>query len=93
MTSFTVYDTPEKIQNYRILTMRKGLVLETRYNGGFRLTAKAPTCYSMVKREFGFKGNRNKVLYQFEKLLRESGFPPDNSIVLDDDTKTATIKR
>jgi hypothetical protein len=93
MTSFTVYDTPERIQDYRILTMRKGLILEVRYNGGFKLTAKAPTCYSMVKREFGFKGNRNKVLYQFEKLLRKLGYSADNNLILNDDTKTATIKR
>ena len=29
-----------------------------------RLTAKGSTCYSILKREYGFKGSREKVLEQ-----------------------------
>ena len=34
---------------------------------GMRLTAKGSTCYSILKREYGFKGSREKVLAQAEK--------------------------
>ena len=50
--------TGEQITSYRILTLRKGLELELK---GLRLT-RGRSCYSMIKTEFNFKGNKAKVL-------------------------------
>lgn len=62
-------DTPEKIQMARYLTMRSGLKLEIQ---GLRLT-RGVSCYKMIKDNFGLKGSKQKVLDQFEDLLREAG--------------------
>ena len=62
--------TGEQINVYRLLTIRQGLRLEAK---GMRLTNKAPSCLSIVKREFGFKGSREKVTAQYEAMLRERG--------------------
>ena len=53
----------EETTAYRVLMLRKGLEFEIKCPG-MKLTAKAPSCYSIVKREFGFKGNKQKVLDQ-----------------------------
>ena len=66
--SFTL-DTPEQIQMARYLTMRSGLKLEIQ---GMRLT-RGVSCYKLIKDTFGLKGNKQKVLDQFEDLLREAG--------------------
>jgi len=39
---------------------------------GMRLTAKAPSCFSIAKREFGLKGNKAKVLEQMERILHQA---------------------
>lgn len=62
-------DTPEQIQMARYLTMRSGLKLEIQ---GLRLT-RGVSCYKMIKDNFGLKGSKQKVLDQFEDLLREAG--------------------
>jgi hypothetical protein len=64
-------DKPEQIAMARLLTLHKGLKMEMI---GLRLTGKAPTCYSIVKKEFGFKGNKAKVLQQLEDYLEEIGY-------------------
>ena len=66
--SFTL-NTPEQIQMAKYLTMRSGLQLEVK---GMRLT-RGVSCYKMIKDRFGLKGNKQKVLEQFEDLLREAG--------------------
>ena len=62
-------DTPEQIEMARYLTMRSGLKLEIQ---GLRLT-RGVSCYKMIKDTFGLKGSKQKVLDQFEDLLREAG--------------------
>lgn len=57
---------------FRTQMLLQGLDIETATNGGLRLTAKAPTAYTLVKREFGFKGNRQNVLNQFVEYLDTS---------------------
>lgn len=59
--------TGDDINVYRLLTIRAGLKAEA---VGMRLTSKAPSCLSIVKREFGFKGNLQKVTAQYEAMLR-----------------------
>ena len=53
---------------YRYITLISGLKSEIR---GMRLTAKGRTCYSILKREYGFKGSREKVLQQAEAYRDE----------------------
>lgn len=53
----------------RLQTLARGLRMEIM---GMRLTRKAPTCYSIIKREFGLKGNKQKVLDQFIPLVEEA---------------------
>ena len=62
-------DKPEQIQMARYLTMRSGLKLEIQ---GMRLT-RGVSCYKLIKDTFGLKGNKQKVLDQFEDLLRKAG--------------------
>jgi hypothetical protein len=63
-TSFT----GKGIDLYRLLTIRMGLRLEMR---GMRLTAKAPKCSTILRREYGIKGNREKQMAQLEKLIEQ----------------------
>ena len=59
-------DTPEQIDGARMLVLRSGLKVELI---GMRLT-RGRTCYSMIKEEFNLKGNKEKVLKDFEEILR-----------------------
>jgi hypothetical protein len=59
-------DTPEQIDGARMLVLRSGLKVEL---SGLRLT-RGRTCYSMIKEEFNLKGNKEKVLQDFEEILR-----------------------
>ena len=69
--SAIVLDTPAQINAFRLITIRQGLKAESR---GFRLTAKAPSCLSIVKKEFGIKAHTAKTaLPLFEAHLREVG--------------------
>tara|TARA_A100000172_G_C3028918_1_gene105908 strand:+ start:1107 stop:1304 length:198 start_codon:yes stop_codon:yes gene_type:complete len=57
--------TPEQIAHYRLLTLKQGLEMEIK---GLRLT-RGRTCYSIIKQEFGLKGNKKKVYDQFVKIV------------------------
>ena len=59
--------TGDHIPFYRLLVMRQGLQLEIK---GIRMS-RGRTCYAMAKSEFGFKGNRDKVLAQLEDYIAD----------------------
>jgi len=61
-----VYDTPEKIDLFRFLSLRSALKLET-----LGLKRSVQSAYSIIKQEFGFKGNKKSVLQQMEELIAE----------------------
>jgi len=61
-----VYDTPEAINAYRNQVLLRGLQAEVR---GMKLT-RGRSCYAVIKEQFGLKGNKQKVLDQFTKLLQ-----------------------
>ena len=63
--------TGAQIDTYRAQMILNGLYMEAKHN--MRLTAKAPTCYSLAKKEFGLKGNKAKVYNQLAQLLTEQG--------------------
>ena len=52
-----VLDTPQKIEAFRLRSLRQGLKLEMK---GMRLTAKGKTCYAILK-GMGYKGTRQQV--------------------------------
>ena len=60
------YDTPEQIDAFRLRALRGALKLETL---GMRRGGRS--AYSIVKEEFGFKGNKQKVLEQLEAKINE----------------------
>jgi hypothetical protein len=62
-----VLTKPDDIAAYRLIVLKKGLFLETK---GIKMT-RGKSCYSIIKSEFGLKGNKVSVLDQFTKLLEE----------------------
>lgn len=55
--------TGDDVHVYRILTLRMGLRLELR---GIRI--RRPSIHTLVKREFGLRGNRQSVYDQFCRM-------------------------
>jgi hypothetical protein len=56
----------------RLGMIRSGLKLEIKCPG-MRLTAKAPKCSTILRKEFGLSGKPDKLLAQFEALLIKHG--------------------
>ena len=74
MDKTIVLDTPTQIQAFRLLTIRQGLKAEM---VGMRLTSRAPSCLSIVKKEFGIKAKTAaEALPLFEAYLKELGLLP-----------------
>jgi len=57
------------ISMYRLLVLKHGLRLELK---GIR-RSRGTTCYAQIKREFGLRGSRTKVLADFSALVDEKG--------------------
>tara|TARA_R100001509_G_C4774977_1_gene184320 strand:+ start:472 stop:678 length:207 start_codon:yes stop_codon:yes gene_type:complete len=66
MNKVTGLTDQDQIIKYRLKVLLSGLRLEMK---GMSM-ARGRTCYSIIKKEFGLKGNRKKVLAQFEKIIR-----------------------
>ena len=60
--------TPAQICAYRELMIYNGLKFEVKTNGKMRLT-RGVSCYALAKREYGLKGNREKVLAALKEIL------------------------
>ena len=60
-----IIDTPDAIRSFRLKTLLRGMQLE---KTGLKLSRGA-SCLSIVKREFGFKGNRDKVIASLTNLM------------------------
>ena len=56
----------EQIEVFRLICLRTGLESEAKF--GVKL-AKGASAYSIIKREFGLKGNKHKVLEEFTKIV------------------------
>ena len=59
-------DTPEQIDMFRFLSLRSALKLEC-----LGMKRGGQTAYSIVKAEYGFKGNKKSVLQQMEQIIKE----------------------
>lgn len=62
-----VLTNPMAIQTFRLMTLRKGLIAEV---GGTQLTS-GRSCYAIVRDEFDLRGNRERVLEQFDVIVDE----------------------
>jgi len=58
--------TGDSIPTYRLLMLRQALKMEMK---GLRISSHRPTAYSIIKKEFGLKGSKLKVLTAFESIL------------------------
>ena len=58
----------EQVCAYRELMIYNGLKFEVKTNGKMRLT-RGVSCYALAKREYGLKGNREKVLAALKEIL------------------------
>lgn len=59
----TISMGPDGVKRYRILTIASGLHLELRH--GMKLTGRAPSCFTIARKEFGLKGNKEKIYQAF----------------------------
>lgn len=66
------FEGKEEISVLRTLILRNSLLMETR---GLRLSGGS--AYAIVKREFGFRGNKVRVLDQLSQHMRERGILKD----------------
>ena len=60
--------TGDDTLKFKLLTLHKALLHEIR---GMKLSRNLPSVYSTVKKEYGFKGSKVKVLAQFESMMIE----------------------
>ena len=59
-----ILNTPEQIEQYRLLTLYHALKLET-----LGLKHSRGSVYALVKKEFSLKGSKASVLEQLGKLI------------------------
>ncbi len=59
-----VLDTPQQIEQFRMRALRGALKMEI-----LGIKRRGQSAYSIIKQEFGLKGNKQSVLEQFEKLI------------------------
>jgi anion-transporting ArsA/GET3 family ATPase len=69
MNDTIICDTPEKINAFRLLSLKGALSLEVK---GLK-RSRGPSAFATVKAEFGLKGSKAVVLEQFVKILKEKG--------------------
>ena len=63
----TLYNKPEDILLFRMLSQKAALKLEIK-----GLRKKGRTMYSMIKQEYNLRGSRESVLEQFGNFIKES---------------------
>lgn len=59
----TIITNPDEIQMFRLRTLLSGLKLEL-----VGMHRRGRSCYSIIKEEFGLKGNKQKVYDQFRAI-------------------------
>lgn len=64
----TLFDGPKAVNFFRMTTLLQGMKFELKT--GMRMT-RGPSCFTRVKQEYGLKGNKQKLIDQFEKLVAE----------------------
>ena len=67
MNKTLVLDTPQAIDRFRVRTLRSALKLEL-----LGMNRRGRSVYSIIKEEFGFTGNKKKVLEQLNTYIKEN---------------------
>ena len=57
-------DGPDAVSLYRLIMIKSGMEFEIK-TGGMRLTGRAPSCFTIAKRDHNLKGNKEKIYRQF----------------------------
>lgn len=71
MSNDIIFDTPDKIQGYRMLALRSRLKLEAKI--GMPFSSRGPTTGNMVREVIGSKTrNRRKLLKEFNEWLKKN---------------------
>ena len=71
--------TGRHIGLYRLNTLLYGLKVEIESGGKRRLT-RGRSCYAIIKSQFGFKGNKEKVYNQLQDYITERKILKDNDV-------------
>jgi hypothetical protein len=64
----TLFDGPDAVNVFRLITLLSALRLEVRTNGRVQAT-RGPKAHTIIKREFGLKGTREQVYVEFERIV------------------------
>ena len=60
--------TGNQIPTFRLMTLYKGIEIEGK---GLKVS-RGRSCLTIVKKEFGWKGNRQTILNKLAEVIRES---------------------
>jgi hypothetical protein len=63
-----LFDGPKAVNFFRMNVLLHGM--RTELKTGMKLS-RGPSCFFRVKQEYGLKGNKQKLIEQFEKLVAE----------------------
>jgi hypothetical protein len=63
----SVFIGPEATNFYRMVTLLS--CMKTELKTGMRLSTRIPSPFRIVKKEFGLKGNKQKIVDQFQDLV------------------------
>lgn len=69
----TMLTTPEEISAARLITLRGALKLEL-----LGMKRRGRSAYSIIKEEFGLKGNKQRVYDQFDNIVKDITGENDN---------------
>jgi hypothetical protein len=61
-----IMDGSEAVEVYRLATIISGMRLEML---GMRLTRKAPSCFTIARKQYGLKGNKASLFAQMQQFL------------------------
>lgn len=62
---------PAGVNLYRLTMIKSGMEFEAKT--GMKLTAKAPSCFTIARKELGFKGSKEKI---YRSFCAHYGFEP-----------------
>ena len=61
-----IIDNPNHIELYRMMVQKQALILEMH-----NMKTRGRSAYSLIKEQYKLKGNRQKVLEQFTKMIED----------------------
>jgi hypothetical protein len=68
-SSAVIFSGEDGVNLYRMATIIMGMKAEMR---GMRLTSKAPSCFTIARREYGLRGSKEKILADMTALYHNA---------------------